>query len=50
MTVKTKGYSVEQVIEVVEMLANSQGFMDDYCEIFAKCKSSNRTSLKNSKN
>lgn len=26
MTVKTKGYSVEQVIEVVEMLANSQGF------------------------
>ena len=26
MTVQTKGYSVEQVIEVVEMLAQSQGF------------------------
>lgn len=26
MTVKTKGYSVEQVIEVVEMMAQSQGF------------------------
>ena len=26
MTVKTKGYSVEQVIEVVEMMSHSQGF------------------------
>lgn len=26
MEVKTKGYSVEQVIEVVEMLSQSQGF------------------------
>ena len=26
MTTKTKGYSVEQVIEVVEMMAQSQGF------------------------
>lgn len=26
MTTKTKGYSVEQVIEVVEMLSHSQGF------------------------
>lgn len=26
MTTKTKGYSVDQVIEVVEMLSHSQGF------------------------
>ena len=26
MEVKTKGYSVEQVIEVIEMLSHSQGF------------------------
>ena len=26
MTVKTKGYSVDQVIEVVEMMSHSQGF------------------------
>lgn len=26
MTTKTKGYSVDQVIEVVEMMSHSQGF------------------------
>ena len=26
MTVKTKGYDIEQVVEVVEMLSYSQGF------------------------
>lgn len=26
MTVKTKGYSVEQVIDVIKMLSQSQGF------------------------
>lgn len=26
MTTKTKGYSIDQVIEVVEMMAKSQGF------------------------
>lgn len=26
MEVKTKGYTVEQVIEVIEMLSHSQGF------------------------
>lgn len=26
MTVKTKGYDIEQVVEVIEMLSYSQGF------------------------
>lgn len=26
MTVKTKGYDIEQVVDVIEMLADSQGF------------------------
>lgn len=26
MTVETKGYDIEQVVEVIEMLADSQGF------------------------
>ena len=26
MTVKTNGYDIEQVVEVIEMLADSQGF------------------------
>ena len=26
MTVKTKGYDVEQVVDVIEMLTDSQGF------------------------
>ena len=32
MEVKTKGYTVEQVIEVIEMLSHSQGFYGQLLE------------------
>lgn len=32
MTVKTKGYDIEQVVEVIEMLSYSQGFYERLLE------------------
>ena len=32
MTVKTKGYDIEQVVDVIEMLSYSQGFYEQLLE------------------
>lgn len=49
MSVKTKGYDIEQVVDVVEMLSYSQGFYGRLLEEILYIEETNLKNMKSSK-